>query len=86
MNHPTQAACPYCFRSEGYVRRVTVSAHHRQFRFTCSNCRRQWDGELQDDEGVGAQVAMAITLPGSNLRLIRSPRRTSSADLMHRNH
>jgi hypothetical protein len=45
MNEPTQASCPYCLSSEGYVRQVTVKDDRRTFTFTCEDCRRTWQGD-----------------------------------------
>ena len=45
MDYATQSRCPYCFSSEGYVRRVTFNAGARVFTFTCADCHHMWCGE-----------------------------------------
>lgn len=45
MNEQTQANCPFCLSTQGYVRQVTVKEDLRIFRFTCEDCKRTWEGE-----------------------------------------
>ena len=69
MKHSTQAKCPYCLSSEGYVRAVTLTADGRVFTFVCADCDGTWKGEPHVYEGVDLQPAQP-----SNLYLVRSKR------------
>ena len=73
MEHPTQAKCPYCLSSEGYVRRVTLTADERLFTFICADCRRIWNGEPHAYEAQNLQLLGELRQQ-SNLRLVRSQR------------
>lgn len=71
MEHQTQARCPYCRSSEGYLRRVTLWPGERMFTFTCADCHRTWNGEPHSHETTPSQSLGAGPQP-ENIELLRS--------------